>query len=116
MENGIECKGGKNLSEALQNQACGIRVLNLAKNAINDKGVVHLAKALGNENCKVTELDLSENEITNDGVGHHLEALKSGNFKLESLILRSCKKIDEQVMTDLKQALEGKKCELRQSP
>ena len=113
LESGIKCKGAKNLSKALQSQACGIRVLNLARNAIKDKGFGHLADALENENCKVSVLDLSENEITNEGVEHlHTLVLNSSDFKLESLILRSCKKIDEQVMTNLKEALESKKCEL----
>lgn len=56
------------MAEAIKNNNCQLRTLNLWNNNIADNGAQNLAEAITNNNCQLCTLDLAANEnITEAG-------------------------------------------------
>ena len=112
--NGITDAGVKHLAEALTNNNCKIKTLDLSSNdSITDAGVKHLAEALTNNNCKLNTLNLSFNvRITDAGVKHLAEALTNNNCKINTLNLTNNLSITDAGVKHLAEALTNNNCKI----
>ena len=79
---------GYDLAQAIRNEKCLLRSLDLSCNQISDETIECFSKTLTTPHCPLRKLDLSSNEITNKGMRMLAEVVAHINFPLEEINLR----------------------------